>query len=221
MDVLVEHKEFFERYITYYLNSDKKEDLFKEIVEHFPESTNSEKFYLKLQDLSSYYQGDGVGNVPFIVLNSHKEYEIRYLPAVILSNTCDINLDEKKKVDEDLFVVYAARFTLNNMISALRNRRVSEERIQSFIHGLKRNEISHLFYLPPMTINDQTIIEESFVRFDLISSLPIPHFYKIYNTNYKIEGDRFFTLSDYGFYLFIIKLAIHFCRFSENVFRNS
>jgi len=76
--------------------------------------------------------------------------------------------------------------------------------------AIKRQEITNAFYLP----KKEHIIEESIVLLDNVNSCKVDYF-----TERGIKGIRLFTLSDYGFYLFIFKLSIHFTRVREDVER--
>jgi hypothetical protein len=50
--------------------------------------------------------------------------------------------------------------------------------------------------------------------FDQLYTMPS----KVFDQENK--KSKVFTLSLFGFYLFVFKLSIHFCRFQENVARN-
>ena len=79
-----------------------------------------------------------------------------------------------------------------------------------------------MMFLPEKKISSNVIIEDSFIRFDLNVTLPSTIFEgDRYDVNYKPQGDRLFTFTNYGFYLYLVKLSIHYCRFREGVFRNN
>jgi hypothetical protein len=56
---------------------------------------------------------------------------------------------------------------------------------------------------------------EHVVVLDDVHSMPA----QVYESEKK--NGKIFTLSQAGFYLFILKLSIHFCRFHENLARTS
>ena len=85
------------------------------------------------------------------------------------------------------------------------------ESINDHIARIKKQYISHIFFLPA----GSQLENDSIVLFDRINSLPN----SLQDRN-KIPEQRLFTLSDYGFYLFLYKLSIHFTRIRENVSRN-
>ncbi|MGZ5601252.1 MAG: hypothetical protein ACXWFX_11735, partial [Methylobacter sp.] len=53
------------------------------------------------------------------------------------------------------------------------------------------------------------------VLLDDLHTLPVKLFCE------KNDREKQFTLSQAGFYLFLFKLSIHFCRFHENVLRDN
>ena len=67
-----------------------------------------------------------------------------------------------------------------------------------------------MFYLPP----GLRLEEEWIALFDKV----VNHNANALNFN-ELLKNRLFTLSDYGFYLFLFKLSIHFTRLREGVVR--
>ena len=67
--------------------------------------------------------------------------------------------------------------------------------------------VTHVVYLP----KNSKMQYDAIVRLDKICSVDRR---KISNKN------RLFTLSDYGLYLFLLKLSIHFTRIRERIDRN-
>ena len=137
-----------------------------------------------------------------------------------MSNTCDIS-PENERLDKS-FVQLSSVFALKDYIETLDSNGIVQPRIDSFIKDLKSNRISNLFYLPAKMNGNKTILEESFIRFDLNVTLPLSVLENdSYDNEYIPKGDRIFSFSNYGFYLFLIKLSIHYCRFKEGVFRSA
>lgn len=217
-----DHEEFIKKHIPQYLTNSDKDSLTKEIESSFPYSDSAEKVYIQLTDLTHYYQGDTLVDIPFSNLNlSSGQFETMYLKACIMSNTCDI-APENGRLEEPN-IIFGVVVSLEQYIEALKAKNINFDRISNFVFNLKSNRITNLFYLPALKIDSKIVFEESFVRFDFTVSIPISLF-KMggkYKSDYiNNEGDRIFTLSNYGFYLYILKLSVHFCRFREGVFRN-
>jgi hypothetical protein len=210
--------ELIRTFLPKYLTPEQQDDLFKKVQENFPFSIDPNIIYTEIEDKNFYYQGDALKEIPFSHFNKGK-FKTVFNDGVIISNTCDIS-PENQRLDFP-FIQFAYIYSLNEYIVLLKQNGIKDERIRTFISDLKSNRISNLFFFPEKKINNSIIIEESFVRFDLNTSLPVN---SINSSNYNIEyapnGDRLFSLSNYGFYLFLIKLSVHYCRFREGVFRN-
>lgn len=221
MNNVKQHLELIRTYLPKYLSPEAQENLFKDISENFPYSKNPDKLYIRLDDQDKYYQGDGLIDIPFANLDlKKKKFNTHYYQAVILSNSCDIN-PEHARLDIP-YILFAVIIPLNEYLEELKLKNIDKNRIDSFLNNLRDNKISNLFYLPELKYNNEEIIlQESFIRFDFngshLSSFILSD---NYDKRYKPEGDRIFTFSNYGFYLFIFKLSIHFTRFREGAFRN-
>ena len=91
----------------------------------------------------------------------------------------------------------------------LSNSRINSSKIENHISNLKQQKITQIIFLPA---NSQ--MEDSIVFLD-----------KIYHVDNRfinrdtLEDQRLFSLSDYGFYMLIFKLSIHFSRIQEKVNR--
>jgi hypothetical protein len=210
--------ELIRTFLPKYLTPEQQDNLFKTIQEHFPLSTDPSQIYSKLSETDYYYQGDCIIDIPFS--NFHQgEFQTAYLTGIIASNTCDISPDNERF---DLpNIQFSSVFSVNEYIAILNQRGVSEQRVKSFLTNLKGNRITNLLYLPEKRNGDEIIMEESFARFDTNVTLPMSIFNDTtYNKAYSPQGDRLFSFSNYGFYLFLIKISVHYCRFREGVFRD-
>ena len=206
--------ELIRKHLPSYLSAQQKEDLYQELRTSFPLSTDPAKMFTSKTGESTFLQGDGIWELPMTQWDSQeKRYVTTYFSASILSNTCDIYPENKRLIDPH--VVVAAIFDLEGYLDFLRKRGEDDARIISFLDALKQNKISNLLYLPQR----QNLLAESFIQFDFVSSFPISVLDK-YDNRLRPDGDRFFTFSDYGFYLFLVKLSIHFCRLREGVIRS-
>jgi hypothetical protein len=131
-----------------------------------------------------------------------------------------INLALDIRIDKP-YILFSLIIPLNEYITELNSRGIERERVITFMNNLRENKISNLFYLPELKFNGQVILEESFVRFDYCVSHSNTFILNgKYTINYSPDGDRIFSFSDYGFYLFLFKISVHFSRIREGVFRN-
>lgn len=208
--------ELIRTFLPKYLTPELQENLFNTVNENFPLSINPNLIYSVLDN--NYYQGDALVDIPFSNFDIDS-FNMAYLSGILLSNSCDIS-PENVRLDNPNFQ-FATIFSLDEYLLLLEKGNIGEEKVQSFVQSLKSNRISNLFYLPEKKNGEEVIIKESFVRFDLNVTLPAAIFDSDrYSKDYAPIGDRLFSFTNYGFYLFLIKLSIHYCRFREGVFRN-
>lgn len=199
-----------EKYLPQYLTASATASLFSELKQ-FPGNIDTRLYTNKLQDEPSIYQGDGLNNLLYINL---PDPEARPLIGMVLSNTCDVSEDNKRLFDSRL--IYAPIFNLEKYKEALIESYVDSgkkpvESIESHIEDIRKQNISQIFYLP----KGGNLKNESFVFLDRINNLP-SNYFKVE----EIKSNRVFSLSDYGFYIFLFKLSVHFTRVRENVQRS-
>lgn len=194
-------------YLPKYLSTESEKELFSGLND-FPDNLDSRIYTDYLKNNSIIYQGDALKEMEVINL---PDKTIKPVNSLIISNTCDIDPENKRIFPSR--VLYTPIINLYKYQNLLINKsEKSEEQINSHIQSIKKQEITQIFYLPE--IKDK--IDESIVFFDRTCSYP----------NELIERDtltnrRIFSLSDYGAYLFILKLSIHFTRIQDKVERKS
>lgn len=181
-------------YLPPYLLPEEKSVLFSELA-RFPSNT---EYFLTKNISENILQGDGWDR--FEVVNIRNKNS-RYVTGVVLSNSCDIDLSNKKPAEQR--IIFCPMASLKNYLALL-----AAEQQESIRHAITAQRISDIFYLPGI----DGVLEESIILFDDIHSIPL---------NYYSEQERSkkFTLSQYGFYIFLIKLSIHFTRIQEGIKR--
>ena len=138
-------------------------------------------------------------------------HEVRSTPAMILSNTCDISPSNERLLPSR--VVYAPILQLEKYKQLLLcNTQKEQQVIDNHIKSIKNQFISNIFYLPK-GIN---LEHDSIVFLDRLNNCPAGIL-----TEEEIKKKKLFTLSNYGFYIFLIKISIHFTRIREEVDRIS
>jgi hypothetical protein len=195
--------EKFEKHLPQYLSYDARSKLFDSLSQ-FPNNLDSRLYTQYLDNEKIIFQGDGIKDILFVTLPS-KQYNVTNV--IILSNSCDINPNNKRYLA--LHVSYSPIVSLKKYTDLLKDNGVEEDKITQHIKSVKKQEISNIFYLP-----ENPNIEESIVFFDRINSSDVGCFYEK-----ELKESRLFILSDYGFYLFLYKIAIHFTRIWETVER--
>ncbi len=192
-------------FLPKYLSPDSEENLFAALNE-FPQNLDSRLYTSYHKDDPMIFQGDGFKN--FLVINFPNP-KIDTAPVMILSNSCDMNPVNDRFFDSN--ICYAPIFKLNKYKESLLKRGKDKNKVEGHISEIARQRIAQIFYLPK---NDK-IEEDSFIFFGKIISSPTTCIPKS-----QLKDIRLFTLSNYGLYLFLFKLSIHFTRIRENVDRD-
>jgi hypothetical protein len=126
---------------------------------------------------------------------------------VVLSNTCDVAPENPR--DLPVNIIFAPLIPLEGYTALLLGAGVTQQSIDDKVAAIRRQRITSLFYVP----TGGGLTSEHIVLLEDIHTMPA----KIYEEERATA--KIFTLSQAGFYLFILKLSIHFCRFHENLTR--
>lgn len=219
MDEQTELLEIFKTFLPKYLSPEINEDLLRFISSDFPLSNDASKVYSEVAEIETFLQGDAVEEIPFSTFNSSPPSFIAdFQQGVLISNTCDITEENERMTSP--FASFSLIFKLEEYLDQLRSDGKSNARIKSFENNLKANRLSGFMYLPQKVKDGEIVFSESFLRFDRIANLPASILNRKYNLAYVPEGNRLFSFSNYGFFLFLTKLSVHFCRIRENVIRS-
>jgi hypothetical protein len=175
-------------------------------LKQFPGNIDKRLYTTKLKDDNIIYQGDGLSNM--LVINL-PETSIRRASAMVLSNTCDIDLINKRLFPSN--IVYTTIFNLAKYRSTLIEEGIeNKDSVEQHIESIRKQEITQIFYLPPFGALDH----DSIVFFDRINNCD-----NSFILRDSLKNRRLFTLSQYGHYLFLFKLSVHYMRLTENVNR--
>ncbi len=191
-------------YLPKYLSSEQQEKLFEQLSS-FPENIDSRFYTSFLKDELVLFQGDGFKEVPY------PDFENKRFPMVkgfLISNTCDSHSGNPRMFAP--FLSFAPIFSLQKWQEKLLAKFPAES-VQSHLDSIRRQRVSQFFYLPSGNGAD-----EMFVRFDCAFSIQASE-----GLEKKLLSERVFTLSNYGFYLLLLKIGIHLTRVQERVDRDS
>lgn len=197
------------QYLPNYLSKEAQENLFSELSQ-FPANIDERIFTSYLKNDLTIFQGDGINNLTSINLPDSR---IGQVPGIILSNTCDLDSANERLVPPRMIYATIVNFEkYKNMLvrDFVNTGRRSLQKVESHLENIKKQRVSHMFFLP----KGGGIESESIAFLDRINNLPPDTV-----DSSELLEQRLFTLSDYGFYLFLFKLSIHFTRVRENVFR--
>ncbi len=201
MNILDSIDKFLPQYLSDVSGTEIKEQLKK-----FPVDGTKETVYTTmLSDHSEIFQGDGLTNIPYYDSFSQ---ETRPANVIILSNTCDISLENSRFDSINLCI--APLFNLEKYQNYLLTKGFSKQQIDTHIDHIKKQEITHVIYFP----KNGKLTYDAIARLDKVCSIDRR---KI--SSEDVKKNRLFTLSDYGFYLFLLKISIHFTRIRERIDR--
>ena len=198
------------KYLPQYLTSDSQRKLFEEL-KSFPENIDQRFYSRELSQNATIFQGDGVNDL--LVINL-PDLKVRPTPSIVLSNTCDVDLKNERLFESR--VVYAPIFQLSKYKRFLVKENVelgkcSIGRVEKHIEAIKKQFVTQILYLP----QGLNLKNDRIVFLDRLNNCPIKSLYNIG----KMKDKKIFTLSDLGFYVFLIKLSIHFTRIREGIER--
>lgn len=155
----------------------------------------------------SLLQGDIYGAVG-VVERRGNHLSIEHRRAMLVSNSCDV--DRRNARDLPVSVTIAPVMRLSRFRQMLLDSDVDEDRIASIVQSLKVQELSTMLYVPVGSGVQEPLV----VMLSNVQSMSIDEF----NTPLP---NREAVLTARGFWLLVIKLAMHFCRPYEAVERDA
>lgn len=202
MSILDSIDEFLPQYLSELSANELKEQL-----KQFPtDGTKGTVYTSMLSSNQEIFQGDGMAKIPYYDARS---MEVRPVNVMVLSNTCDMSSNNRRF--ESINLCVAPLFNLEKYRNRLLTKGFTEQQIDSHIAEIKKQAVTHVVYLP----KSDKLPYDAIVRLDKVCSVDRR---KI--SAKDILQNRLFTLSDYGLYLFLLKLSIHFTRIRERIDRN-
>lgn len=194
-------------YLPKYLSADSEKKLFSEL-KSYPNNIDQRIYTSYLKEKKIIFQGDGLKDLLIVNLPNT---EIKKAPSIVLSNTCDIDSNNIRNFPSQ--IIYAPIVTIKKYrTSILENSSKTKEQILAHIDAIKKQHITQIFYLPKL----EGVIEESIVFLDRVFNIS-----NNFVDRNNLGNSRMFTLSDYGIYLFLFKLSIHFARIQDKVERRT
>lgn len=191
-------------YLPQYLSSLERDALRKELAS-FPTDGTKDTIYTSALDGVNYLlQGDGIDEMPYVNL---PDLKIGKVQGILLSNTCDMSTENKRVNPCRIMFAPLIDFSkYSQMVYANYNKAKAE----SHLNDLKRQYITQALYLP----KGAKLKNDSIVFFDRAISLPLTE-----ELVEQFSKKKIFTLSNFGFYLFLLKISIHFTRIQEKIDR--
>jgi hypothetical protein len=199
--------EDIKRYLPQYLSQEAQSKLFAELGS-FPENIEK-RLYSNIEvDDDFVYQGDGLQKLLIVELPSK---EFREGPAMVLSNTCDVSFENERKFLSPN-IIYCPLIKFRKYLDWLREKRelLTGEALESHAKAIQQQHISTFFYVPA----GAKLTEDYIALLDRLNNCDLQ-----YLNSEVIRATRVFSLSNYGLYLFLLKISIHFTRITEGVDR--
>lgn len=195
-----------ELFLPKYLSPENYKRLLQEL-DAFPNNID-ERMYTTSLASDVLYQGDGYNPFPYVEL-LHLEKGSKNVKGIILSNTCDISPENYRLYTSS--ILYAPIVEIEKYSNILLKNGAAKEQVEGHLKAVRKQEVSSILYLP--AIHE---LKESIVFFDRIMSID-----NSFIKREELEQNRIFSLSDYGFYLLLFKLSVHFSRIQEKVNRGT
>jgi len=150
-------------------------------------------------------QGDGWRGLPLFSFASGERKDVR---GILLSNTCDVSPENDRTLPPKL--VFAPIIRLSLIEARFAAKGISSAHVAGKVKAIRGQIATSVFYLPA----GGPLQEDYVALLDDVHSVPV-------SAHENDNKEKLFTLSMAGFYLFVFKLSVHFCRLRENVDRSS
>jgi hypothetical protein len=130
---------------------------------------------------------------------------------MVLSNSCDIARDNKRLLGPRILYCPIISFTKYQKLLETQGNLSDKFDKRDHLSSIRKQRNSSMFYLPM----HEKLGEEDIALLDRINNCDAEAIHLE-----ELLANRLFTLSDYGFYLFLFKISVHFTRIREGVARN-
>jgi hypothetical protein len=194
--------ESLQRQFPSYLTQPEKDVLVRELSE-WPRPIT----YYTTMWQSEVLQGDMWTRLP---IRDPETGEVAEVDGIVLSNSCAIDPQNDRQLPAK--IVIAPLIDLERYVLLLRKNQLTSEQISSRIQAIREQRIHNVFYLPVGP--GAKLTRDHIVLLDDLHSFSAD---KLTSPNRR--GTKLATLATTGFYLFLLKISVHFCRFSENISR--
>ena len=198
--------EEIKKYLPQYLSEIELNNLRKELSKFPTDGTKDTVYTIALGNADYLLQGDGIAHMDYL---NFPDVGIKPINAILLSNTCDMSIDNKRM--NPCRIMYAPILKFDIYARKLRESFPSQ-RVDNHLRDIKAQQISQAMFLPKGGKMDY----DGIVFFDRAISIPLSE-----ETMQSMCGNKLFTLSNFGLYLFLLKLSIHFTRIQERIDRTT
>lgn len=190
--------------IPYYLTAAPEQKVLLAELQKLIDGADKGYFIPKGYDgyMAEMLQGDGWREFQIFTFKSGNVNSAR---GIVLSNSCDVSAENARVLPRN--VTFAPIVKLSKIVERFVAHGLDPEKVASRLTDIKAQRVTNMFYLPA----DSLLDEDHVALLDDLHSMPVEVHQK--------AAEKLFTLSLAGFYLFVFKLSVHFCRLHENVDR--
>lgn len=199
--------EDFKSYLPKYLSAEAQKDLFADLSQ-FPDNIDGRLYTLRLLKEMNIFQGDGLASLWVADLPNETIGKAR---VMVVSNTCDIAPANKRLLGHRMLYCPLVSFPKYESLIQNRGKELPDFKPTSHLEAIRKQRNSSMFFLPK---NDK-LGEDAIAMLDRINNCDA----QAVDLG-GLAANRLFTLSDYGFYLFLFKVSLHLTRIREGVSRN-
>jgi hypothetical protein len=205
----------FDQMLPSYFTSIDKSRIRKALEQFFEDKDKLDYTDFFSQEKETFLmQSDVVHSVVGIDWNDEEgRYKTGYTPAILISNSCDVTIENDRTINSKE-ALFAPIMSVADHLRLWTERGSTPQQLDNFQRTLKRQEYTNLFYLPPNPVNGKDYM----VRLDKIHWVPQTQLKGVIE---DLENNRFISLSDWGYYLFLTKITLHVCRVPEEIERRS
>ncbi len=194
-------------YLPKYLSAEAQKDLFAELSQ-FPANIDGRLYTLRLLNEMNIFQGDGLASLWVADLPNERIGKTR---VMVLSNTCDIAPENERLLGPRLLYCPLISFPKYENLIQDKGKGLTDFNPASHFEAIRKQRNSSMFFLP----KNEKLGEDAIAMLDRINNCDA----QAVDVR-ELVAHRLFTLSDYGFYLFLFKLSLHLTRIREGVSRN-
>ena len=192
-------------YLPKYLSNSAQEKLWSEL-RSFPANLDQRFYTTQRQNEACLFQGDTVDNVFMPYCQKPTGLKTK---SLLISNSCDVSRENKRLYKP--YLLFAPIFDLQKWEALLSNSCKAQQKVQDHIQAIRQQRVSTFFFLPQTGL----MKADCFARLDCVFSLMASDEHL-----QQAIRNRISTLSDYGFYMLLLKLSMHFTRVQESVARH-
>ncbi len=190
--------------IPHYLTAAPKQKALVGELKALSEGASDRYFFHRLSDPygSTLLQGDGWRGFQVFSFETGAR---RSVSGIVLSNSCDVAPENTRSLPPK--ITFASIVKLSAIRTRFTQVGLKHEQIEAKLTAIREQAITSMFFLPAGGPLDEDYV----ALLDDVHSMPVAA---------HDQSEKLFTLSMAGFYLFVFKLSVHFCRLQEDVDRS-